>query len=243
MKVSTSILTTCLLLSSAAGLHAAMLVDGSVAGTLVDNGFNTSAAVYTSTSDNFNERNVHGARFNTQTFQVGSAFTLDAVYIEYQAPGSGYSDGDFTLTIYNVADVTASSLTLGSPVVSGTFTSNSTTRASAGFTSSSSVTSLLEFDFTGSDEVSIAATSGTAGYAIQFTTNTGTNPVFNWQRSGQSGDAYAGGSSYETGSINSGLDYAVAFTAVAIPEPSSAAALAGALAVGVAMTKRRRRSA
>ena len=190
--------------------------------------------------DGFNERNVHGARLNTQTFQVGTAFTLDAIYIEYQQPGSGpYSDGDITLTIYTVADVNAATLTLGSSVVSGTFTSNSTTRASAGFTSSNSATSLLKFDFTDTDQVSIAATSGTAGYALQFTTTSGTNPVFTWQRGG----GYAGGSSFETGAINSGLDYAVAITAVAVPEPSSAAALAGALAAGVAMTGRRRRSA
>lgn len=237
MNVSTSILTAALLLSSAGALHAGMTVDGSVAGTLVDNGFNTSAAVFTTIGDGFNERNVRNDRANTQTFQVGSTFTLDAIYIEYQS--GGYSDGDVTLSIYNVADVNASTLSLGSLVVSGTFTSNSTTRAAAGFTSSTSATSLLAFDFTGSDEVSIGATAGTAGYALQFTTTAGSNAVFAWQRGG----GYAGGSSYEAGSINSGLDYAVAFTAVAIPEPSSAAALAGALAVGVALTQRRRRSA
>jgi hypothetical protein len=232
MKISTSILTVTagLLLSS----HAAVTVNGSTAGTLVSNGL-TTAAVYTTTTDGFNERNVHGNRLNTQTFQVASTFTLDAVYLEYQAPGGGtYADGDFTLSIYNVADVNAATLTLGSSVVSATFTSNATTRAAAGFTTSDSATSLLKFDFTGIDEVPLAATSGTAGYALQFTTTTGSGVVFNWQRSGN--DLYPGGSSYETGSINSGLDYALALTA--IPEPSAMALFGFS---GVALLARRRR--
>jgi hypothetical protein len=215
-------------------------VDGSATGTLLSNSlltdFSTTAMVYTTTGDGFNERNVHGARFNTQTFQVGTTFTLDAIYLEYQAPGGGvYADGDFTLSIYNVADVSASTLSLGSLVVSGTFTSDATTRAAAGFTTSDSSTSLLKFDFTGTDEVSLAATSGTAGYAIQFTTTTGTSPVFTGQRYGFS-DSYAGGSSYETGAINAGLDYALAITAV--PEPSAMALMGFA---GVALLARRRR--
>ena len=215
MKVSSSILTAALLLFFVGGLHAGMVVSGSAAGTLISNSLGidfsrpANASVYTTTGDNFNERNVRNDRLNTQTFQVGTTFTLDAVYLEYQS--GGYSDGDVTLSIYNVADVNASTLTLGSLVVSGTFTSNATTRAAAGFTSSTTANSLLKFDFTGSDEVSLAATDGTAGYALQISTTTGANPVFAWQRAG----AYAGGSSYESAAINSGLDYAMAISAVA----------------------------
>lgn len=219
MKMPTSILTLIagLLLCSAGGLQAAVIVTGSTTGTLFSNGL-TTAAVYTTSAgnNNFNERNVRNDRQNTQTFQVGTTFTLDAVYLEYE--NGGYNDGDITLGIYNVADVTAGTLSLGSLMVSGTFTSNATTRAAAGFTSSGDITSLLKFDFTDIDEVSLAATSGTAGYALQIATTTGANPVFAWQRAG--GDLYSGGSSYEAGGINAGLDYAMAITAAAVPEPS-----------------------
>lgn len=225
MKKTTKVLAALLTagLSSAGGLHAGMTVDGSITGTLLSNSLLTdfslpaNSSVYTTTGDGFNERNVNGNRQNTQTFQVGTPFTLDAIYLEYQS--GGYSDGDFTLSIYNIADVNAATLSLGSLVLSGTFTSDATTRAAAGFTSSSSATSLLKFDFTGSDEVLIGATSGTTGYAIQFTTTTGGNAVFAWQRGG----GYAGGSSYEAGAINDGLDYALAITAAPVPEPSTMA--------------------
>jgi hypothetical protein len=243
MKLHISILAVAagVLLSSVGGLHAGMTVNGSATGDLITNslGINFSlpanSSVYTTIGDGFNERNVRNDRANTQTFQVGSTFTLDAVYLEYQSPGS-YADGDIILSIYNVADTNAATLTLGSLVVSGTFTSNATTRTAAGFTSSTGATSLLKFDFTGADQVSLAATSGTAGYALQFTTTTGTNPVFTWERGG----GYAGGSSYESGAINSGLDYAVAITAV--PEPHEYAIAITAL-LGVAIFIRRRTQA
>ena len=185
MKMPTPILTLIagLSLCSAGGLQAAVIVTGSITGTLPSNSLGidfsnpANSSVFTTTTDDFNERNVRNDRLNTQTFQVGTMFTLDAIYLEYQSPGT-YADGDITLSIYNVADVNAATLSLGSSVVSGTFTSNATTRATAGFTSAGDITSLLKFDFTDTDEVSIGATSGTAGYALQITTTTGTNPVF-----------------------------------------------------------------
>ena len=240
LKALGTLLTAGLLLSSVGGLHAAMTIDGSTTGTLLNNSlgidFSLSAnsSVYTTTTDLFNERNVHGVRQNAQTFQVGTTFTLDAIYLEYQAPGGGtYADGDMTLSIYSVADVNAATLSLGPLVVSGTFTSDATSRATAGFTTSDSATSLLKFDFTGIDEVSLAATGGTAGYALQFTTTTGSGVVFNWQRGG----GYAGGRAYEVGADPAALDYALAITAV--PEPSTMALVGmGGLAMLLGLRRR-----
>ncbi|MBE2285591.1 MAG: PEP-CTERM sorting domain-containing protein [Prosthecobacter sp.] len=244
MNIPTSILTLTagLLLFSAGGLQAAVIVTGSTTGTLPSNSLGidfsnpANSAVYTTTTDNFNERNVRSPRDNTQTFQVASTFTLDALYLEYQS-GNPYADGTIVLSIYNVADVNASTLTLGTSVVTGTFTSDAISRAAAGFTSSADITSLLKFDFTGSDEVTLAATSGTAGYALQITSSATSNGVFAWQRSG--GDLYAGGSSYEAGGINSGLDYAFAMTA-AVPEPSRTVLL-GLSLFGMLTTRRRKK--
>jgi hypothetical protein len=220
-----------------------MLVDGSTTGTLLSNSLGidfslpANSNVYTvSPATSFDERNVRDDRQNTQTFQVGTTFTLDSIYLEYQSPGT-YADGDIILSIYNVDDVNAATLTLGSLVVSGTFTSDATTRAAAGFTSDGGATSLLQFTFTGADQVSIPATSGTAGYAIQFTTTAGTNPVFTWERAG--GDLYAGGSSYESGTINTGLDYSLAFAA-AVPEPGTVALVTVGLFGALCITRRRR---
>lgn len=222
-------ITAGLLLSSAGGLHAALTVNGSVASTLSEF---SGAAVFTTAAgpNSFNQRNVNNSRANTQTFSVGTAFTLDAVYIAYE--NAGFADGDITLSIYNVADVNAPTLSLGSLVVSGTFASNAGSRV--GWPGSDGVTHALKFDFTGSDEVPLAASVGTAGYALQFTTSTGGGGVFQWQRLG---NVYAGGSSYEAGVQDAGtLDYAMAITAV--PEPSAMALFGFS---GAALLVRRRR--
>lgn len=235
MKISAALLTAGLLLSSVGGLHAGMLVDGSATGSLTANSLSidfsqpANAAVFTTvgnSADGSYERNVKPERLLTQTFQVGSTFTLNSVYLEYESPGT-YQDGNITLSIYNVADVNATTLTLGSLLVSGTFSSTSASRTAAGFTSSSSYpNSLLDFSFTGLDQVTLAATTGSAGYAVQISSDapTGTT-LFTWERNGNN---YAGGNSYDTGAIasvfGSPTDFAMAITAV--PEPSTMA-LAG----------------
>lgn len=255
MKTLSALLTTGLLLSSVGGLHAQnMTVTSSTATAattgLAINSFGidltqpANSSVYTVEGDGgFLRRNVNNNRLNTQTFQVGTTFTLDSIYLPYQ--NGGYNDGTITLSIYNVADVNASTLTLGSLVLQDSWVDNATTRAAAGFISSGDA--LLRFSFTGIDQVTLAATTGTAGYALQFSTTTGGNAVFAWQRND---NTYAGGTCYEfNGSTytiptdpNNGstLDYAMAITAVApVPEPSTMA-LAGMGSLGMLFALRRR---
>ena len=172
-------------------------------------------------------------RFLTQTFQLSDPLILEKMYISVT---SLVQNRAFTISIFSVADTNAG--TAGTPP-SGTnllaTVSLSTGTLSAG-------TQFLEFSFTGADAITLAASTGTAGYAVQLNRNDTTVP-FNWvkHRSGSSGtDRYVEGQAYSTNFADSwagNSDFTLAFSGTVIPEPTTA--LLGGL--GFLMLLRRRR--
>ena len=164
----------------------------------------------------------NASRSLAQTFQVNTTFTLDAVFIEYQAPDQGYIGGTVSLRIFPVADVNAATLTASSgDLLNVPILLDVTVRAAASFTSSSTVTSVLKFDLTGVHEVTILANdllgSPNSGYAIVLETadNGASNrALFTWQESNAGG--FTNGRGYQIG-IGKTTDFAVALTSVHEP--------------------------
>ena len=153
-------------------------------------------------------------RQHTQTFQVGTTFQLDKFYIE---TSSLVANRSFTVSIFAVGDTTA-----GSPSTPPSGTNLLTTSAVS--TPSTITGDILEFDLTGSDEIILAATTGTAGYALRLNRSE-TDLAFKW-RYNIDPDNYAPGQGYATpfGSpVHDDADFTLAF--VAVPEPASLALL------------------
>jgi hypothetical protein len=223
-----TLLTSLLITGAASTLtQAAVVLDGA-------SSWPTVSSFQTTTTDN-SERDTGVNRDAGQTFQIGSAFTLDAIFIEYQA-SNPYGDGSMTLRIYPIAAGTQNASNtvptpIGSDLLNVTFALNATTRAAANFTTSTTETSVLKFDLTGSDEVLIPA--GT--YALKFEEDMA-GRAFTWRSNNAGG--YSGGRQFDNlANLGSQLDGTLAFTAV--PEPSSFAILLGGMGM-FALSRRRK---
>jgi hypothetical protein len=207
--------------------QAAVVLDGT-------SSWPTTSSFQTTTTDN-SERDTGVNRDAGQTFQISESFTLDAIFIEYQA-SNPYGDGNMTIRIYQIASGTQNASNtaptpIGSDLLNVTFALNSTTRAAANFTTSTTETSVLKFDLTGSDEVFIP--EGT--YALMFEEDMA-GRAFTWRSNNANG--YSGGRQFDNlANLGSQLDGKLALTAV--PEPG--AALLGGL--GLLALLRRRRAA
>lgn len=165
----------------------------------------TTAEVATTTIlDNFSVTDrANSAPFTlTQTFQVDSTFDANSLFVFFG--GNASSDFSVGLTVFEVTDVDASSIT----------------------TSPDPLDILLDTTFLAPPEpddtimqifldspLSLPATAGTAGYAVRFTSD----DEFRWNRTGSTGgNAYAFGAAYENGSPKSGgRDFALAVSSEA----------------------------
>jgi hypothetical protein len=212
------------LLAGALASHGAVILTGNEPSPLIPNPPGTT--IFTDTGVAGIETDLtlkNPSRSLAQTFQVDATFTLDAVFIEYQAPAQGYVDGTLSLRIFPVADVNAVTLTSsGADVLNVSMVLDPTTRAAASFTSSNTVTSVLKFDLTGVHEVPIPANNligfPNSGYAIVLeTADNGANNrgLLTWEASDTG--AFTRGRGYVIGAGQT-TDFAVALTSV--PEPS-----------------------
>lgn len=130
----------------------------------------------------------------SQTFQVDSTFDLRAIFLGYEFdPNADQSNQLLNIEIFKVDDVAADQIVQGSSLMT--------------------LTGVAIPEVIGSDEVAIvldeavelAATSGTAGYALRI--SNGRSPGFEWIRTGSSsGSAYAFGQAYEDGIEKQGGD-------------------------------------
>ena len=204
--------------------HGAVILTGNEPAPLIPNPAGT--AIFTDTGVTGNAIDLtlkNPQRSLAQTFQVDATFTLDAVLIEYQAPTQGYLNGDVSLRIFPVADVDAATLTAsGGDLLNVSSTLNVVSRAAANFTSSSTVTSVLKFNLTGLDEVTILANdligSPNSGYAIVLETadnGSSNGGLLTWEAS--NAGTFTSGRAYVVGT-GQATDFAVALTAV--PEPT-----------------------
>lgn len=197
----------------------------------------TTAVETFETPNNGGGLTIINSRRATQTFQVTTGFTIDKIYLGISTTGINASE-TFSVSIFTVSDTNA-----GNPnsVPTGTNLLTTTTEVASLGTAGSG--GFLTLDLTGTDEIFLAATTGTAGYALQIQ-NTNSTGAFIWllNAAGDSApgsDQYAAGQAYETdlgGGTNHGnSDFVLGFTA--IPEPSTA--LLGGLGL-LALLRRRR---
>ncbi len=168
----------------------------------------TTAEVATTTvldSFSFTDR-ANSAPFTlTQTFQATSTFNANSLFVLFG--GNAASDFSVGLTVFEVADVNALTIT----------------------TSPDPLDILLDTTFLAPPEpddtimqifldspLSLPANTGTAGYAVRFTSD----DEFRWNRTGSSGgNPYAFGAAYENGDAkNDGQrDFALAVSSEALP--------------------------
>jgi hypothetical protein len=190
------------------------------------------------TNNNDNVR-VDENRFLTQTFQVASGFTLGKIYIDVDSLAA---NSTFDISIFSVADTNAGARPDDIPTGTNLLATTSATTPG----SISGTSSVLEFDFTGTDQITLAASVGTAGYAIQFNVTGPDVDPFVWRaHSSGSGttntDLYTTGQGYASvlggGFTHSETDFSLGL--VAVPEPSSFALLAGMFGLTWVMLRRR----
>lgn len=180
----------------------------------------------------------------TQTFQVTSGFKLDKFFIDVTGLLANQA---FDVSIFTVADTN-----LGAPnaIPTGSNLLTTVTATTPGAISGGG-SGVLEIDLTGSDEIDLATSVGTAGYAIQLNRvadNASTAP-FVWvthasgdgTSSGPVGpDLYTAGQAYGSvlggGFTHGNSDFTLAL--VAVPEPSTG--FLAAFAASALFLRRRR---
>lgn len=182
-------------------------------------------SVITPAQSNVNDNvRVDSGRFLTQTFQVASGFTLGKVYIDVTNLAANKA---FDVSIFAVSDTN-----LGAPNAIPTGINLLTTISVTTPVSISGAAGVLTFDFSGVDAIFLAATTGTAGYALQFNAVTDDSDPFVWvthaSGDGTSGgtvgpDLYTAGQAYGSvlggGFTHGNSDFTLAL--VAVPEPST----------------------
>jgi len=201
--------------------------------------FPTSPAVTSVTpaqANNNDNVRVDENRFLTQTFQVASGFTLHKLYIEVD---NLVASSSFDISIFTVADTNAGARPDDIPTGTNLLATTSATTPG----SISGTSGVLELVFTGTDQITLATSVGTAGYAIQFNVTTPDVDPFVW-RAHSSGfgttntDLYTAGQGYASvlggGFTHSETD----FTLALVPEPSTS--LLAAFAASALFLRRRR---
>lgn len=140
----------------------------------------------------------------TQTFQVDTTFDLQKIFLDYEYdPAADPSTIEISVEIFEVADVSASSLTAGTSI----WTINA-----------------LSMPVIASDEeaaiildtpVTLPVTTGSAGYGLRITN--GGDPGFEWRRTGNTtGSVFPNGQAYEDGAkkLDGLRDYVLALASV-----------------------------
>jgi hypothetical protein len=173
-------------------------------------------------------RDVRSSRSPAQTFKVATAFQLDKIYIGYS---NGVTGNAVTLRVFPVADVSATGANVtpsGADLINVTYTPSSSVNTGATKTT-------LEFDLTGANEVTLAATSGNAGYAVLFE-RADSVLAFKWLL--KTGDSFANGRAFVGGGdTSSTLDFAMALTAGSGGGPTAPSAPSGLAATSVSSSQ------
>lgn len=198
-----------------------------------DVGWPASFAVSTTAAPDemLDQRGMGAGRNIFQTFQVDTAFKLDKIYIPYSANNVITPSSSFALRIFTVNNVNEApaNYTSSGPTFSGTglILSAVATLPATGFAPSTQGIGVFEFDLTGIDEITLPATTGTAGYALQlYTQGVSVHPFTLRYSNGAQNSLYSGGRYYEwgdsqwKGSNNPAGDRDFAFRMTAVPEPN-----------------------
>jgi hypothetical protein len=168
-------------------------------------------------------RGVNNARSTAQTFQLAGATLADAFVIVYNSAAANVA---FDVRLVTVADVNAATFTPTSVLAQATLNSGTTL-------SNSGTSRSLVLDFTGADEQVLAASTGTAGYALQVIPDAGfAGVLFNWRI--RNDNPFAFGRLVESGASVAGQDGLLAI----VPEPAALAVAASA----AGLLRRRRRA-
>ncbi len=160
-----------------------------------------------------------------QTFSLDSAFSARAIYLAYENDDRAVTDWTMTVSIFEVADVTAAGLVpAGDDVYTGTFTFP---YVEAG--------TVARLDLT--TPLSLNASVGTGGYAIQIAEAAGAdfNPGWEWLR--PTSAVYDGGAMYEDGLLKNAGERDLSLAISSIPEPGTLGLL-GISAIGAFAIRR-----
>ncbi len=171
-----------------------------------------------------------------QTFQVtGTGYTVTDLYI---ATDDYAANATVNFRLYSIADAVTSTATGYYPTPIEVLWSGSFSQASA-----NSLNQTFRIQLTGADQFTLAANTGNAGYAFEVFTE-GTTQVIDWSREASSvSSTYMAYRQPLTGDpvrVDNTRNLYFAFDGVAIPEPSTYAALLGVVALGLCALRRRR---
>jgi len=223
-----------LALISALTLSASSYAGVSATGSIVPIGDNWLPTPQIATGSGLSVNFVVGEGFATgttlaQTFTVNSPFTLATASIY-----GGGGPGNVTLNLYDLG--TGLVAPNPSPYTIGT----SLWGAGAGLTIAigNQATSILQFDFTGADQVSLLAGHM---YAFQLSSSDATTPFF-WQRTGAAASTYADGAAYRNAAwINNNNAREFSLALYNVPEPTSMAILGMGALFGAFRLRRQRK--
>ena len=177
------------------------------------------------------QRGITATRHLRQTFQLGSTIEVAGLVTSVAVGSSGVNAG-LVISIYEVADVNASSWSAGTLMHSFAISTNSPLPTTS---------SRLGFTFTGADIFTLPQrNTGAEGYGLEVSNGDDVTQLGNWRHSNDGTNHYPDGVFYnESGSIpNSARDIGIAL--VAVPEPSVALLMLGGAGL-IGFVRRRRR--
>jgi hypothetical protein len=142
------------------------------------------------------ERTVHTTRLLVQTFQVANTFELQQMYLLYARGNPGTTA---LVRIFPVANTLAPSIQADfDAALANGFVLNQTF-VMPNDSNPAETRATLKLDMTGADQVTISATTGTAGYGLMITSpdQLAAPGVFTWRGGDTAGGGfYAGGRQY-----------------------------------------------